>query len=113
MAVNDCAVAPGGIAGVGAAVPVDVAAGEVAIGLGHELGQADDAILVGVEELEVARLPLHLAVGGQHAVADRRRAREQFLLGELAVAVGVEPLEACFLGRFPLARSTTPSLLVS
>src|SRR4029453_8480118 len=87
---------------VGAAVLVHVAAREVALGLGHELLQGHNAVLVGVEALEIARLALDLPVGGQHAVADRRRAREQLVLGELAVAVGVELLEPCLLARLPL-----------
>src|SRR5262249_25800925 len=87
--------------GVDAAVFVEVAGGEVGVGLDHEFAETDEAVLVGVEQLKIARLALHLPVGRQHAVAGRRCAREQLLLAELAVAVDVEPLEARLLARLP------------
>src|SRR3981189_807423 len=54
--------------GVDTAVLVEIAAREVAVGLGHEFGERHDAVLVGVEQLEIGRLLLRLAVGRQHAV---------------------------------------------
>src|SRR5436853_1931802 len=87
--------------GVDATVPVEVAAREVALGLGHELGLADEAIAVPVHAAEEGLLPLELAVRGQHVAGCRGRAGEQLVLAELAVLVGVELLETRFLAARP------------
>jgi hypothetical protein len=78
------------LGGIDAAVLVEIAAREVAVGLGHELGLADEAVLVGVDTLEIGRLTLELPVARQD-VARCRRAREQLVLAELAVLVGISP----------------------
>src|SRR6185295_15786283 len=83
--------------GVDAAILVEVAAGEVALGAGHELGLADEAVLVAVEQPEVAGLPPHLGIARQHVAGRRRRAGEQLVLAELAVLVDIELPEARFL----------------
>jgi len=103
------------LGGIDAAVLVDVAAREIAIGPGPmNSANVTTPSLSAVEQLEVSRLPLRLAIGRQDAVADCRRAGEQFLLGELAVAIGVQALEAGLLAGLPFgAGRPTPSLLVS
>lgn len=53
---------------VDAAVVVGVAAREVAVGLGHELGRRHDAVLVGIEQQKIGRLALGLAVVRQDTV---------------------------------------------
>src|SRR5438132_4341577 len=73
------------LGGVDAAVLVEVAAREVAVGLGHELGLADEPVLVGIHALKERRLALGLPVGGQHVARRRRRAGEQLVLAQLAV----------------------------
>ena len=88
--------------GVGAAVLVGVAAGEVAVACGHELGQAHGAVPVGVERAG-RRLDWRWP-GGRSAARCCRRpacAANSSSWRELAVAVGVEPLEAGFLAGLP------------
>src|SRR5690349_2679079 len=70
---------------VDAAVLVGVAAREVAVRLGHELGLADEAVVVAVDAAEEGVLALELAVGRQHVARRRGRTGKHLVLAELAV----------------------------